>query len=69
MTSKKTQSRPPVAVQRIVGCARCGQTHRDLSFHKLARPCGDLTHWAPCPTNGEPILMQITTNEKDEARL
>ncbi len=66
MTNEKTQGGPPVAVKRLVGCARCGKTHRDLSFRKLARPCGDLTHWTLCPTSGEPILMQITANAKSE---
>lgn len=42
-------------------CARCGETHKDLEFEKLEEPmtCGRerYTHWAPCPTNGQPIML------------
>lgn len=41
------------------GCARCeGEGHPQIRFKKLTHPVGDLTHWAPCPTNGEPILLK-----------
>jgi hypothetical protein len=56
--------------ERVVdlrGCARChGDGHKQLVFRPLTHPVemGDgtmthwaMTHWAPCPTNGEPILM------------
>jgi hypothetical protein len=51
----------------IKGCARChGDGHEDLTFEPLTHPMplpGDfppLTHWATCPTTGEPILsMQV----------
>lgn len=46
-----------------VGCARCGgDGHDQIEFHKLTHPM-ELddgmrgTHWAPCPTNGEPIFL------------
>lgn len=45
------------------GCARClGDGHPGLEFKPLTHPVeiGDevrYTHWALCPTNGEPILM------------
>jgi len=46
----------------ITNCARCGKNHEDLEFEVLARPApsGDLeyTAWAPCPTNGQPVLME-----------
>jgi hypothetical protein len=54
-------------VQDIVGCARChGDGHKGLKFRKLTHPVEVLngaewvpgpTHWATCPTNGEPILL------------
>lgn len=53
------------------GCARChGDGHAGLTFHELTRPLiigneQPLTHWALCPTNGEPILMRV----EDEARI
>ena len=62
MKSNTTRRGPPVVVKRLVGCARCGRVHRNLSFATLTQPCGLLTHWAPCPTNGEPILLAITAN-------
>lgn len=51
----------------IVGCARCGgEGHKGLLFKPLTNPIivytgirhGHVTatQWAPCPTNGEPIL-------------
>lgn len=50
----------------LVGCARChGDGHPALRWEPLTHPVpsdveGDppWTHWAPCPTNGEPILMR-----------
>lgn len=66
MISKTPQSLPPVMLRHVVGCARCGGNHRDLSFNRLTYPCGDLTYWATCPTNGEPILMQIDSEEVGE---
>lgn len=54
----------------IVGCARChGEGHEDLEFEELMHPVKvyagvkiglvDATHWAACPTNGQPILMSF----------
>jgi len=48
--------------QGIVGCARChGEGHEDLWWEPLTYPAefgaARFTHWAPCPTNGQPILM------------
>lgn len=47
----------------VRGCARCGQNHDNLEFHPLTRAMSDSegqwTHWAACPTNGEPILMKV----------
>lgn len=46
-------------VTSICNCARCGQNHENLIFYKFTRPSGEYTHYAYCPTNGEPILMKI----------
>lgn len=48
----------------LPGCARChGDGHDGLLFSPLTHPVvdgeGTWTHWAPCPTNGEPILLQV----------
>lgn len=44
------------------GCERChGDGHPGITFTPLTHPVeiGDtkITHWTPCPTNGEPILL------------
>jgi hypothetical protein len=47
------------------GCARChGDGHKQITFKRLTHPLVEegglqLTHWAPCPTNGEPILLAV----------
>jgi hypothetical protein len=49
----------------VRNCARCGGDHDGVVFEPLTRPVargGDredsllYTHWAACPTNGEPII-------------
>jgi hypothetical protein len=49
----------PVLIVKLNNCARCGGNHVMLSFKKLKHPAGDMTHWTPCPRNGQPILMQV----------
>lgn len=54
----------------IKHCARCGQDHNKLGFDKLTYPIEDSdgtlwTHWAPCPANGEPILLKVTEKKSD----
>ena len=55
---------PDTRVIDQVGCARCGATtHPQITFTKFKHPIKAdpylFTYWAPCPTTGEPILMQI----------
>lgn len=56
-----------------VGCARChGDGHPGITFKRLTHafePDGveeAYTHWAPCPTNGEPIMLAFI-DEPDDA--
>lgn len=58
----------------IEGCARCGENHTDVLFKRMYRPVQIessyaglllLTHFAPCPNNGDPILLMITENVLD----
>ena len=52
-------------LKQIVNCARCGGIHFDVEAAPLTRPVYEdapsekilYTHWVPCPTNGEPILV------------
>lgn len=56
-------------VMDINNCARCSGRHDRLVFRKLTRPLDDevshlqLSHWCTCPSNGEPILMQVHEDE------
>lgn len=58
---------PNITLTRLVGCARChGEGHDDITFKPLKHPVSQdgkvrYTHWAPCPTTGEPILMLTST--------
>lgn len=45
-------------------CARCNGNH-EVTWKKLTHPIIDSDgslweYWAPCPNNGEPILMHVT---------
>ena len=41
-------------------CARCGSEHSDIEFEALERETFDrFTHWAPCPNNGQPVLIAL----------
>jgi hypothetical protein len=51
-------------ISNVRGCARCGGDHPKLEFKKFKNPCIERTHWALCPTTGEPILMRITDWKK-----
>lgn len=51
-------------------CARCNQDH-PVAWQQLTNPIEDKdgtkwTHWAPCPVNGEPILMREARSEAEQ---
>lgn len=54
-----------IEITGIESCARCGGNHeQSVWFFKFTYPIQDSngtlwTHWAVCPTNGEPILAKI----------
>jgi hypothetical protein len=58
----------------ISNCARCHGNHDRLRFSKLTHPMEaepgvkayTYTYWAPCPTNGEPVLMAVMEVGDDE---
>ncbi|MBF6618819.1 MAG: hypothetical protein ITG02_01130 [Patulibacter sp.] len=58
---------------RLLSCARCGGDHADVEWQPLERPVLEdgktvATHWAPCPTNGQPILMiQVEREDSDRS--
>lgn len=47
-------------VTSLGNCARCGEKHVELRFKPLTHPADEWTHWALCPTNGEPIMLRIS---------
>lgn len=58
-----------VITKDVGHCARCKDDHDAVAFAKLTHPvegitAGEptMTHWAPCPTNGEPILLAVVPN-------
>jgi hypothetical protein len=61
-------------VRNIDNCSRCGGRHDELEAKKFDRPhaCEEniqtrtWTHWAMCPTSGDPIMVRNTTEEEDE---
>lgn len=64
---EQAQPDEPLTIARVTGCARCGGSHEDVIARRMVRPfapaeAGGLTwtHWAPCPTNGDPILIMVT---------
>lgn len=65
-----------IYLERLTGCARCdGEGHDQITFYPLTHPVDpsesgcdkQITHWAPCPTNGEPILMVVTEKEQESS--
>ena len=55
----------------VSGCARCGGNHH-VNWREFTHPVVDAdgttwTHWTPCPTNGEPILMAKVPVEEGRA--
>lgn len=57
-------SEPVLTSVDVYGCSACGGDHPGLELQPYERPVvadgsavGVVTHWAPCPTTGEPLLM------------
>ncbi len=57
----------------LTGCARChSDGHTALRFEALEHPVEmedgepNMTHWAPCPTNGQPILLTTLSARADD---
>lgn len=65
-----SRTNPEPITANIVGCARCGGSGHDLlSFapltHAVTTDDGEpaFTHWALCPSNGDPILLRVTETD------
>lgn len=60
---------------KVTNCARCGGTHEHVEVRVLAVPFAppeaapvEWQSWAPCPTNGDPILISTLGAEPDRPR-
>ncbi len=56
-----------MTIGTLHGCARCGQTHHNIVFKRLTIPAydGEWTHWAPCPSTDEPIMLGVLDDSAD----
>lgn len=52
-----------VTVPLLQNCARCEGEHDHIEFKQFSNMPLPHTHWALCPANGEPILMQAVNVE------
>ena len=56
-------------VTNVIGCARCGKTHKNLKFKLMKRPICSVgrkpyTHWAMCRTYRDPIILTMRARGK-----
>ena len=56
-------------VTNVIGCARCGKTHKKLKFKLIKRPICSVgrkpyTHWAMCRTYRDPIILTMRARGK-----
>lgn len=56
----------PITFANLKNCSRCGGDHQAVVAKPLTIPvappeAGGLawSHWFPCPTNGEPIMVSV----------
>lgn len=59
-------------VDDLKSCARCGGNHDSLEFKEFKIPIKDSdketwTHWATCPSTGDPVLMKIPKSEDEHS--
>lgn len=52
-----------VATSKVKKCARCGEDHERVEWHKFDKSVwdedGEWTHWGQCPTTCDPIMMRF----------
>jgi len=60
-------------IPKIEGCQRCGETHTNIHAHKfddrsvaIVIEGLTMTHWANCPTTGDPILINVKHTNQNE---
>jgi len=58
--------KPSLTRINIQNCARCGGDHEGLEFTPFHCVGGipAYSHFAPCPANGQPILMKVVDDSE-----
>ena len=51
-------------VDATKGCPRCGEDHEPIAFQPLAGH-DRYSHWAQCPTTGQPILGRLEDRNEE----
>lgn len=62
MTTRKKPDEPRGVTLfdlKFYRCGRCGGDHDGLIAYPFARPPRGWSHFAACPTNGQPILVRV----------
>ncbi len=50
----------------IFRCARCGNDHKGLLFHRLDNASDEFKWWAFCNYTNQPILLRVAEEEEAE---
>lgn len=48
-------------------CARCHGDHMNVRFKRLRVQDERYSHWAPCPNNGDPIMLAVVPDKPNGA--
>jgi hypothetical protein len=64
-TCRTSDGLASIEVPSMKRCARCGQDHGPIDFDRFINPPPNVTHWAPCPATGEPILLRLVDHAGD----
>jgi hypothetical protein len=63
------KAKPDRFTTTVTGCARCGEQHVNLEFHRRPKPLqiGSLLffYWAHCPTTNELLNLRIAESKED----
>lgn len=52
--------------RNVESCTRCGQAHEAVEYRPLSNPPDWISHWAPCPKTGEPMLLSYDPDAEQQ---